>query len=128
MIPVEPYYNEDHTKAAVLISYGYGTGWSSENGDSRLAYDKRIIEFYLQHYQDRQWMKNTGVHHSDAYEELLTFLQSLPEYKDIDYFNLLGFEDCGIEWIPLNTPFMIEEYDGSESLVRRTAIDWIYLQ
>ena len=127
MIPVEPYYNEDHTKAAVLISPGYGTGWSTSNEDSRLAYDARIIQFYLDHYQDKEWMKQTRQHYTPACNELIAFINSILEYKNLDV-NPLGFCNCQLEWVPLNTPLMIDEYDGYETLVKRTAIDWIYLQ
>ena len=43
---VEKYYNEDKTCIAVLVSRGWGAGWSTWN-NKEMAYDKRIIEAFL---------------------------------------------------------------------------------
>ena len=47
---MEVYYNEDKTKYAVLVSHGFGAGWSSWN-DPSVAYDKRVVEFWLTHHE-----------------------------------------------------------------------------
>jgi hypothetical protein len=41
---------------AVLVSPGYGAGWSTWN-DSRVAYDKRVVEFWLSHKDDKEYME-----------------------------------------------------------------------
>lgn len=43
---MEKYYNEND-ELGVLISVGFGAGWSTWN-DEGLAYDKRIIEKWLE--------------------------------------------------------------------------------
>ena len=45
---VDLYYNDDHSCYAVLVSHGFGAGWSSWNSEE-IAYDKRVIEWYLEH-------------------------------------------------------------------------------
>lgn len=51
------YYNEDKTKFGVLVSYGFSAGWSTWE-KPELAYDRRVIEFWLAHKNDEQWMKD----------------------------------------------------------------------
>ena len=42
---VEKYYNENG-ELGVLISTGFGAGWSSWNCDE-IAFDKRVVEYWL---------------------------------------------------------------------------------
>lgn len=93
---VEKYYNEDD-ELGVLISPGYGAGWSTWNTPD-IAYDKRIIEKWLNEEPTEVEMEN--------------FLISLG-YKHI-YMG--GYEDLCIRFVPKGTLFCIYEYDGSESI------------
>ena len=45
LIKLVSLYNEND-ELGVLVSYGYGAGWSTWN-DKKLAYDKRIVEKFL---------------------------------------------------------------------------------
>lgn len=84
---------------AILISIGYGAGWSTWGPwvNRSLAYDKRIVEAFI-----------SGI----SKEDMSEFLETLG-YHDV-YMG--GFDNLEIEWVPKGTLFRIEEYDGHESI------------
>ena len=90
------YYNENN-ELGVLYSPGYGVGWSSM-GDKELAYDKRIVEYWLTEHPDIQKME--------------MYLER------IGYHGVWmgGYNNLKIAWIPKGTMFYIHEYDDSESI------------
>lgn len=92
---VEKYYNEND-ELGVLISPSFGAGWSTWN-DEELAYDKRIIEKWLE-----------GV----TYSEMCDYVESLGYSRPY----MGGYADLELEFIPRGTMFCIHEYDGSESI------------
>ena len=105
---VECYYNEDKTAVAILISPGFGAGWSTWCWEyPEIAYDKRVIEWYF---------NNTTASEEDA----SMFLES------IGYPNVYcgGFHQLVVEWIPRGVQWRIKEYDGSESLETVEMVDW----
>ena len=92
---VEKYYNEND-ELGVLVSYGFGAGWSTWNS-KELAYDKRIIEKWLE--------KVTS-------DEMCDYIESLGYSRPY----MGGYADLGLEFIPRGTMFCIHEYDGAESV------------
>lgn len=94
---VEKYYNENKTAIAVLVSPGFGAGWSTWNS-KEMAYDKRIIEAFLEDIN------------SDEIEELC---------KEWGYNSCYagGWSDVRLEWVPVGEKYYIYEYDGAETLV-----------
>ena len=92
---IEKYYNEKG-ELGVLISVGFGAGWSTWNYDE-LAYDKRIIE---------KWIKGAGS------SEMCNYVESLG-YKR-PYMG--GYNDLHLKFVPRGTMFCIHEYDGAESI------------
>ena len=80
----------------VLISRGYGAGWSTWN-EPELATDKRVIKAF-----------ESGM----TYEEMEEYLKELG-YKDV-YMG--GYGQCEIKEVPKGTYFRIDEYDGSEAI------------
>ena len=109
---MEYYYNENHTKVAVLVSYGFGAGWSTWN-DEDLAYDKRVVEFWLEH-NTPEFCRGASAHshfHPTAEGKIVkNFLESCG-YHDI---YLGGYDGIRLEWVPCGTEFRITEYDGAE--------------
>lgn len=85
---------EKDGKVAVLISVGWGAGWSTWN-DRRIAIDKRVIEKFLSGCTE---------------EEMKNFLDEIG-YTDT-YMG--GYKDIIIEWIEKGKLFRVAEYDGSE--------------
>lgn len=89
-------------KIKVLISPGFGAGWSTWNSDSiNLAVDKRIVEFFESHRKNVER------------DELIDFLESIG-YNDV-YVG--GWWNIKIRKVNPNDRFIIDEYDGSESLI-----------
>ncbi|WP_290738515.1 hypothetical protein [Haliea sp.] len=96
---VEKYYNEEG-EVAVLVSGDFGAGWStwdSRGIESFLCMDKGLVELHLKGASEEEvekYIKNkTG---RDKY--------------------LGGWKDVEIEWLQQGTAFIIEEYDGAESI------------
>lgn len=116
---IVPYYNEDHTKYAVLISYGYGIGWSTDNGDIRLAYDSRIIEWYLS--LSNEQLEN--MYYPSEITQTRNFLTSLG--YNIDHWNFLGLKPGMIRWVDVGKVWRLHEYDGAESIEYLNEDDWV---
>ena len=119
---ISPYYNEDKTAVAVLVSHGYGTGWSSYSNPD-LACDERIVKFWLDHKDDKTWMKNAGWFETPESEELLHFLTSIG-YKRDD-IPILGWPKIELEWISTGVPFIIDDYDGNEHITKSSDFNWM---
>lgn len=86
-------------KVAVLYSPGFGAGWYTWHGKKELVFHPKIVELVEQNK------------HNEITEELCQELLNTKEYICV-----LGSEDLQIEWLPQNTTFEIDEYDGSESI------------
>ena len=95
MKTVERYYNENG-ELGVLISVGFGAGWSTWN-DENLAYDKRIIE---------KWLEGATPN------EMCDYIEGLGYRRPY----MGGYNDLWLEFIPRGTLFCIHEYDGAESI------------
>ena len=98
----EKYYN-DKGEIGVLVSGGWGSGWSSwihtpDDPDFFLM-DKTLVEMCLR---------------KATMEEVEAYLEA----KGIDVW-LGGWRDCCVTFLPPNTPFRIHEIDGSETLWTR---------
>lgn len=112
-----PLYKKENS-TGVLISYGFGAGWSTWNKDyPELAYDKRVIEFWLSHKDDKKFNHDvTSYEHNDANSKVLDFLRSLEYVDDDAHICLLGWDDIDLEFVPNGQLFRIDEYDGAESI------------
>jgi len=117
------YYNEDKTKFGVLVSYGFGAGWSTW-GEHELAYDRRVIEFWFAHRNDEQWMREVERYRSESpeHKEARKFFINELGLNDCPYMG--GFADCELEWVPVGARFRINEYDGAESLEIENEGSW----
>lgn len=113
---------EKNGKYAVLVSGGYGAGWSTW-GAPEFAYDKRIVQFWLDHKDDEHFMRTVhdsgyklsdGEYHeaSEAAKEAELFFKEL----GYDYVYMGGFPSIHVEWVSPEDIWRISEYDGAESL------------
>jgi len=91
---------------AVLVSPGYGGGWYSWHGIQELLFDPVVVDM-LEKDIDRY--------------EIIKYCEKV--YGDDEYFG--GADDLTIAWIPEGREFMVNEYDGSESLRFKDEIRWI---
>ena len=117
---VETYKNE-HGEIAVLVSGGYGAGWSTWNCDHEIAWDKRMVELYLSlTIQERRDLSKLD---NDKPKSVWARQQAAEWGYTSIYWG--GFDDCSIEWVPAGKPFRINEYDGAEDLEYLDMEDWV---
>lgn len=111
------YESEDGKGYAVLVSQGYGDGWS--DGDPQLACDKRIVEFWLSHKDDKEFMKEL-----DKWDFINNHNNKVRKECD-DFFHSIGFEDSPsmsgfyqihLEWVEYGDAWCIDSYDGWETI------------
>lgn len=106
-------------KTAVLFSSGYGAGWSTwadSHVKKELVFDPMIVEYILRN------SKNETVNGLSEGDKSYLFNYAKTKYPDV-YMG--GFDDIGIEWVPVGKKFRIDEYDGNESIEILTEIDWL---
>ena len=96
---------------AVLVSHGYGAGWSTWESDERMLFDPVLAE-----------MLEDG----RAVEGDAAWLKKIEKVVEERYPNayLGGLDGLTVHWVPQGTRFRIEEYDGSESLVLESEYYW----
>ena len=113
---VELYYNDDRSAYAVLISPGWGSGWYTANPEyPEIAYDKRVVEWFLAHNDDyfNQISKSGFVgFDTKEYHDARKFFDELG-YTEM-YFG--GVNKLVVKWIPIESIWRIDEYDGSERI------------
>lgn len=89
-------------KVGVLVSRGYGAGWSTTEGHN--PFEPALVLAIQAGMPDTELQKIA--------EEI---------YGD-EYYG--GVEDLTIQWVPEGTLFRIEEYDGAESLHTLDSYHW----
>lgn len=102
----------ENGKKAVLISRGFGAGWSTCNDKyaRELALDKRIVEYAMKNIID------AGATEYDIYGSAFKkFLENIG-YHDI---YLGGIDGLDVVWIDEDAEFYIKEYDGRETIELR---------
>lgn len=96
-------------QVAVLYSPGHGAGWSTWNWQDcpQMIYDPKIVQMLLDHPEG--------------------CIVKLLDYSKEAYPNayLGGADDLTIEWLPIGTEFLINEFDGSESIQLKEKTPWL---
>ena len=93
-------------KVAIIYSPRYGAGWYSWHGIEELLYDPNIVDM---------------VERAEDYENIIKYC-----YKTYGEKNGLGgAEGLKIFWLDQGTEFYIDQYDGAESVVTKSAITWL---
>ena len=91
---------------AVLTSPGYGAGWYTWHKIPELIYDPAVVAL---------------VENKASEDEIIQYCEeTYPDHSG----SFLGAEDLTITWIKEFRVFLIEEYDGNESIRFREDIDW----
>lgn len=101
---MERYYDEEGN-LVVLVSPGYGAGWSTWDRPE-IALDKRIVEYFIKNHPTE--------------EEMEKFIQEL----GYDPY-MGGYDQLKAMPIPHGTLFQIREYDGSEYIETFDESGWI---
>jgi hypothetical protein len=97
-------YINDDGKVGVLVSYGYGAGWSTWNGggdacpNEVLVMDKVLVTMKLAN-DDEDTVAN--------YCEMLTGKKPF----------MGGWSSTEVVWLDKGTKFRIDEHDGAEILI-----------
>ena len=101
-------------RVAVLVSYGFGAGWYTWHRDERMLYDPRIVEMVLafQANEEQDWRAH--------YEQISKYCADTYQNQYIG-----GVDGLTVEWVTEGEKFRINEYDGSETLVRESDQKWL---
>lgn len=112
---MEKYYN-NKSELGILISPGWGAGWSTwykdfdnKEGEQRyaIALDKRVIEFWMNHKYDKEKTETIN----ETYK-MQDFLESI----GYDHVYMGGYAQLKLVFIPKGQLFCILEQDGYESI------------
>jgi hypothetical protein len=98
-------------KVAVLYSPDFGAGWYSWHGIEELLYHPKIVELV----ENNQREKIT--------KAFIAELLGIIDEDNMPYIG--GAEDLTIKWLPVGTQFIIDEYDGSESITLKETLQWL---
>ena len=92
-------------EVAVLISHGFGAGWSTWSHDAKetLLFHKDLVQLVLDGKNDEAG--RLGEKLVDVYAG--------------------GAKQLEVVWLPEGTQFWVHEYDGSESLRTLDSFDWM---
>lgn len=102
----------------VLYSPGYGAGWSTWN-DDKMKHDFLFDADLIEAVEYGEWLGDEKTVDSPIY----LFEQKMKEKYDTEYVCLLGARDLCVTTV--SGPFIVEDYDGNESILQRSATDWI---
>lgn len=91
-------------KVGVLVSPGFGAGFLTWGAPIEAIFNPTLIELV----------------ENEKYQEAVDYVQET--YEGV-YSG--GVQDLQVVWLPEGTKFIIEEYDGSESLTIYDDINWI---
>ena len=97
-------------KVAVLVSPGFGAGWSTwsyvgeEDYRNFMLFDPTLVDM---------------VERGASAETIETYVTSMHPGTYCG-----GADDLTIQWLPVGTAFRIHEYDGAESVEIRDDMNW----
>ena len=91
-------------KVAVLISYGYGGGFYTWGAPLEAIFDPKLVELV----------------ESEDFDGANEYVMST--YQDV-YTG--GVEDLVVVWVDEGEEFIINEYDGNESIQLKSKTQWI---
>lgn len=93
-------------QVAVLISYGYGAGWSTWNSEyaEQMLFDPKIVEMLSDNALSSEIENYCETNYPGG------------------YFG--GLNGLTVEFVPKGSEFRVEEYDGAESLMLKEEYRW----
>jgi len=96
-------------KVAVIVSPGFGAGWSTWANNDEGIRDFMLFDSVL------VTMVENGYP-----------VETIEEYVTNNYPGTYcgAADDLTIQWLPVGTAFRIHEYDGAESVEIRDDMDW----
>jgi len=104
----------------ILVSPGYGAGWSSWISGS-----KEMVQFVAEYQPIIEFLENGGVKEDKEFEKLLEELENIIYEKFGISIYTGGAKNLVVKEV--SGPYMIKEYDGSESIIEQENTDlWYY--
>ena len=98
----------DDGKVAVIISYGFGSGWYTSGFAEEVVFDPGLVNLV----RERDKLPDRDARVKEYNERILIYCElKWPN----EYYG--GLDDLSIEWLPVGTKFMINSYDGTESII-----------
>ena len=91
-------------KVGVLVSPGFGAGFSSWGAPEEAIFNPTLIELV----------------ENEKFDEAISFVE-----KTWEGIYTGGVYDLYVAWVEEGRRFIVEEYDGAESLLFEDKIDWI---
>ena len=90
---------------AVLYSPDFGAGWYTWHNIAELLFDPKVVDMVLE---------------KTSAETIELYCKTV--YGD-HYYG--GASDLAVAWVPPGTEFIIEDFDGNESIMFKTETKWI---
>ena len=90
---------------AVLYSPDFGAGWYTWHNIAELLFDPKVVDMV---------MEKTSAETIELYCKTV--------YGD-HYYG--GAGDLMVAWVPPGTEFVIEDYDGAETITLKDKVEWI---
>ncbi len=102
------------TEVAVLISSGFGAGWSTWNREveETLLFHEELVNYVLTHAKD-------GLCEAEIEVVLRAIL------GEDEYVYAGGVDGLHVQWVVQGEAFVVSEYDGSEGVSLRNGFDWM---
>jgi hypothetical protein len=92
-------------KVAVLYSPGFGAGWYSWHDIEELLFDPKVVDMVLE---------------KTSAETIELYCKTV--YGDHYY---AGSCDLEVAWVPTGTEFVIDDFDGNESITFKDKVTWV---
>ena len=90
---------------AVLYSPDFGAGWFTWHDIKELLFDPKVVEMVME---------------KTSSETIELYCRTV--YGD-HYYG--GAENLTVAWVPPGTEFVIEDYDGAETITFKDKVTWI---
>ena len=90
---------------AVLYSPDFGAGWYTWHNIAELLFDPKVVDMVLE---------------KTSAETIELYCKAV--YGDHYY---AGSCDLEVAWVPAGTEFIIEDFDGNESITFKDKVKWI---
>ncbi|KAL6719351.1 hypothetical protein ACLMJK_003590 [Lecanora helva] len=119
--PAVPRYRDDkHGMIAVMISAGYGAGWSTWHLlDTNIPLEAYLLEVSI---FDEEIV--AALLACDRDEAVRICKQKFEAVGMEDRFNEVGVKDLAVDWVEEGVEFRINEYDGYEKIICKTEDKW----
>jgi hypothetical protein len=92
-------------KVAVLYSPDFGAGWYTWHNIAELLFDPKVVDMVLD---------------KTSAETIELYCKTV--YGDHYY---AGSCDLEVAWVPTGTEFVIDDFDGNESITFKDKVNWV---